>query len=36
MMYNNNKYCDYIREYIITIFVVIIQESVFLVIRYDV
>ena len=32
MMYNNNKYCDYI----ITTNISVIQESVFLVIRYDV
>ena len=31
-----NEYCDYIREYIITTNIFIIQESVFLIIQDDV
>ena len=35
-MYNKNICCYYLRRYIITIFIHVIHESVFLIIRDDV
>ena len=36
MMYNRNIYCNYIKEYIMTINISVIHESVFLIIHESV